>query len=97
MKHLGRHAFPSRWALRLWLLCLGLAFSTSAFADNTWTGSRLGQPPAASLGNEGDYFIDSGSGTIYGPKTSNSWTYNPTSNYIAGQAALTVTNTFGGM
>lgn len=40
-------------------------------------GITNGHPPAPTTGHEGDYFLDLGTGHIYGPKAQSTWPTTP--------------------
>lgn len=59
-------------------LLLLVTFATLAFAQSppsaiTLSGNTSGSAPTASTGAEGNYFLDAGSGFLFGPKTSGAW------------------------
>src|SRR5690606_4538669 len=72
-------ASPSKSAYEIWLDLPGNAGKTEAdFIDNLKGSDGSGiltgnAAPNSSLGKEGDFYLDSSSYLLYGPKSGNDW------------------------
>lgn len=78
-----------RWIIALFsfiILSIG-ALAQNIAPGNTFIGNTNGNPPAASIGGEASWFLDVGSGKVFGPKEFHVWPATP---------AATSSNVFSG-
>lgn len=80
--------------LLLWLCLAAPAFAQS---PNTVSGCTNGFPPRASVGTEGNFFLDGCSGAIFGPKANGQWPSAPVGSPTSSAPATIAGNTIGAL